>query len=432
MQNFGLKPLPKDDRDFKLGAVFNLPKLEELPNEFIVGTPAIKNQEQTDFCSAFASSTISELQEEVELAPEWVFAASKTLSGAPEEWGQDLRTICKTHTKIGAPEAKDVPFNASNKDAQFLRYIKNYPTVDASKHKKESYFKITGQYDSYDNIRASLWKFKKEKRGVIIGVMWSWPSNQSRIQWVGIGGYGHALAVIGWNKKGMIVQNSWGKKVGDDGLFYISREVINHFVDDYGAFMFVDMPKEDAQYYIDNNVKVDTNWLLMQIQVSINAIAEIIKNLLKKMPEVTPTPAPEKPKNPLFLVAKSALGTDVSPKDLAPDELGCAESVCNVIRNVLLDFPIITGTWTLWGTLRRDSRFTEEKEPQEGDIVISPTATGNGTLKNGHTGIVGERGEIMSNDSNTGKFQVNYTIESWREKYQKGGGFPVKFYRLKV
>ena len=35
---------------------------------------------------------------------------------------------------------------------------------------------------------------------------------------------------------------------------------------------------------------------------------------------------------------------------------------------------------------------------------------------------------IASNDSRTGKFEENYTIDSWADRYVKRGGYFMKFY----
>lgn len=133
--------------------------------------------------------------------------------------------------------------------------------------------------------------------------------------------------------------------------------------------------------------------------------------------------------NTLHQKALSFIGTDASPSDAAPDELGCAESVSEIIKDVWSDMPIITGTWTLWDFFERSNKFTPVKVPQAGDIVISPTGTGNGKIV-GHTGIVGENQSIMSNDSYTGTWESNYTIGTWNERYNGKGGLPVLFYRL--
>lgn len=132
----------------------------------------------------------------------------------------------------------------------------------------------------------------------------------------------------------------------------------------------------------------------------------------------------------LYQEAIKAIGMDASPEDLAPDELGCAETVSSIVRKVLPDFPVITGTWVLNDKLSKDERFERVGEPEIGAIIMSPTGMGNGTFP-GHTGICGDKNTIMSNVSATGKFDQNYTIESWKLRYMVKGQFPMIYYRLK-
>lgn len=128
--------------------------------------------------------------------------------------------------------------------------------------------------------------------------------------------------------------------------------------------------------------------------------------------------------------ALASIGIDVSPSDLAPDELGCAESVTQVIRKVIPSFPVITGTWTLWDYLRKHSAFVVTSRPKPGDVIISPTGTGNGRFP-GHVGIMSNDRIILSNDSRDGKFKKSYTLDEWYDRYQKAGGYPVHFFRIK-
>ena len=132
---------------------------------------------------------------------------------------------------------------------------------------------------------------------------------------------------------------------------------------------------------------------------------------------------------PLTSVAHSFLGKDASPKDLAIDDLGCAESVSNILRKHLGDFPIITGTWTLWQRLENDSRFEKVSMPRSGDIIISPT----GTLANapfpGHTGIMLDNTNVMANRSSTGEWAVDYNLQEWDDRWGSVG-FPIYYYRL--
>ena len=132
---------------------------------------------------------------------------------------------------------------------------------------------------------------------------------------------------------------------------------------------------------------------------------------------------------PLYRTAKNYLGRDASPQDIAPDLLGCAESVSCIIRDVLPDFPIITGTWTLWRRLESDLRFEKVISPKRGDIIISPTGTVGNAPYPGHTGIYHDHGDIMSNDSYTGYWERNYTTETWQSRWGEAG-FPIYYYRL--
>lgn len=131
----------------------------------------------------------------------------------------------------------------------------------------------------------------------------------------------------------------------------------------------------------------------------------------------------------LLEVCEGAIGTDASPSDNAPDELGCAETVTTLLRKVYPTTPIITGTYTLLQYLDNPKNgFVITHTPTPECIVLSPTGTGNaGTV--GHVGIVLEDGIIASNDSRTGKFMKNYDLSTWRSRYHEKQGMPVFYYK---
>lgn len=251
LDKYGLRELPKDKRDFQLGALFRLPDLKELPESFEHTTQfPIKNQGNTDFCSAYTSTGMSELQENVELYPEYSFALSKAISGDPDAWGQNLRDAIKCHQKYGSIEAVEALNSPKIAD---LRRLSAYPDEwleKAKKHRKQSYFSVTGQYDAFDNIRASIWKFRAEKQAVAIGVIFSWPISQYILDTAATSGYGHAMYVTGWDEDGLIVVNSYGEQAGKNGKHRITREVINAF-SRFGVLMMVDMPPEEAKVLIE-------------------------------------------------------------------------------------------------------------------------------------------------------------------------------------
>ena len=89
---------------------------------------------------------------------------------------------------------------------------------------------------------------------------------------------------------------------------------------------------------------------------------------------------------------------------------------------------MITGTLSLWEYLKQSKLFQKSDYPKQGAIIISPTGTGNGKLKNGHVGFVGESEMIISNDSASGLLLENFTRTSWKQKYFDFGGFKMEFY----
>lgn len=135
-------------------------------------------------------------------------------------------------------------------------------------------------------------------------------------------------------------------------------------------------------------------------------------------------------RNLLYYTALGCLGIDASPNDVAPDEYGCAETVCDIIERAFPATLMFTvSTYSLYNELLTNKAFTRVDAPMEGDIVISPTGYGNGGLSNGHVGILGKNGMIMSNSSNTGQFTENYDIPKWKKRYCDIGGYPMIFFR---
>jgi len=235
----GLIPLSRDDRDINLGSIVKLPELSELPTEFSLGDTIIRNQEtegNDDFCTAYGTVGMAYLQDDIEGSSEWVFAASKEISGNHEGFGQDMRTAFKTWIKYGSPRNKQV---GVPKNLQDRRYLKNYnPELNGDELKKKTFVTTKGQYSAYDNIRASIWKFREQKRAVGIGLVFSWPLTQIHLDGISDGGFGHFMFVTGWNENGLEVVNSYGKEAGKDGKHYLARVVPNIF---QGFFYFMQM-----------------------------------------------------------------------------------------------------------------------------------------------------------------------------------------------
>jgi len=135
----------------------------------------------------------------------------------------------------------------------------------------------------------------------------------------------------------------------------------------------------------------------------------------------------------LYLSALEYLGTDASPLDEAPDELGCADSVSKI---VLKTFPnVIKGsvsTRELFNQLNTSPKFKRVTVGKFGDVVISPTGMEKapGKIKNGHVGIFGEDEVIMSNSSATGTWEANFTLKFWVARYRDLGNYPIYIFRV--
>lgn len=261
----GLRPTPEDPRDFQLGSIIDLPKLEELPREFVLTPLEIKDQGNTDFCSAFATCAMSELQENTILEPSFSFALGKIISGDLEEWGQDIRIALKAHVKYGALPKETAPYSLYTHPQDFLRNIANWPKKlleDAVEHKKKTFFKVTGGYDDFDNIRATIFA---RKSAVGFGIVWGWPASQVIMDEPKTSGVGHMITAIGWKEihgePHIVIQNSYGTDAGEQGIHYFSRAVINDAVKRYGSYMFIDMDKDTAEWYTRNQIKLGDSWI---------------------------------------------------------------------------------------------------------------------------------------------------------------------------
>ncbi len=268
-----LEPLSYDPRDLSLGAVFGTPDIKQVPKtDWIVNTPLVmKNQDESpgeDFCTGFTVSEVSEDQEGVELCPFFQYSMMCMLRNDYTSWGGDLRLAFKSAEKVGSLAVSDRPFNPNvmtrNSLADWNTWKELMPF--ATKHKKASYFKVDGDYDVFDNIRANLWAYRLEKRTIGVGAMW-------RREWINApagvvqkeykqGGFGHAFKIFGQkviNGEIHLVAQLSNGPIGDNGIYYFPREVVNREFAPFGQFMFKDMPKEEARFLQDNGLKADAS-----------------------------------------------------------------------------------------------------------------------------------------------------------------------------
>lgn len=261
----GLLPLKRDARDFNYTKTFGAVSLPE--EDFMVGKPlGIKDQGDSDMCVAFALSAVSELQEGVELSPEWFFMRAKQETGNWQSWGLDLRTACKLAVDVGSLTQDKAEYSLKNKGRTFLANPNNWQHTKygnsfeldmyARKHRKASYFRVDsrGYSDLFDAMRAVLWNERASKKGGLSGLLWrsSWNDIKSGVvpEIKDVGQFGHAIAFVGQkrinNQWYLVAQTSNGTEMGDNGYYYFPREVINKELK-FGLFTFKDIEPEQAK-----------------------------------------------------------------------------------------------------------------------------------------------------------------------------------------
>lgn len=158
-------------------------------------------------------------------------------------------------------------------------------------------------------------------------------------------------------------------------------------------------------------------------------------------PPLPPNPAPmpepvETKRERLYRVAKSCIGRDMSPNDVAPDSLACMESLDGVWLETfgehLLPLANRLSTASGYQAMLHDARLEKITEAQAlpGDISIAPTGTSAKGSPHGHVGIRGKE-TYMSNDSSTGLWKANYTLPAWKLVFSTTLKFPLYYFRVK-
>lgn len=304
--------------------------------------------------------------------------------------------------------------------------------------KRKGYFSIRAQgfLDWFDAIYVSMLSTLNENRNVSIGIPWfpDWenllpdaimpmPSdlNTSRASW-------HNAVIVGLKlingQPYFKIDSHQGTNYGDKGFCYMGKDLANKVFDIYGTEAFTVSKVMEQPMTIDLSI--------------IETIVSFVLNLLnfKKTPDpITPmlTPTPTKTPEQLYEFAHSFLDTDPTPHSDVDNEVACVDTLSTILNEFFSpdqSFPHLISTVALYGHLREDTRFVGTLDLTPGNVILSVTGTGNGTIENGHCGILGENGTIMSNDSRDGKWRTNYSVQSWVERYRTQGGMKVRVFSL--
>lgn len=217
--------------------------LPGLPSDGLGRVPlVIKDQGVSNFCTAFGISSQKEYTSNVQMSPEYQTALEGELNGSPIFSGADPDLAMASGLKGILPQTSS-PYtfqtNGWTDPAYFVNYDQSLAGV-ASQFKEESYYSLThplsvsSDFDTFDSIRIGLWDSKTE---VVIAFGWWYQ------EWNVLGGDGivqmptnpvtrHCYLFIDFKVingvEYLVAQLSSGKKLGDNGLLYFPREVVNY------------------------------------------------------------------------------------------------------------------------------------------------------------------------------------------------------------
>lgn len=207
---FGCVPSRKDLRDYKLPNV----AMAELPKEFSVLHSPIKNQGNVCSCVAHSVAEVVEALDnnEHKYSTNWIYGYRP--SGYAQGKGMMTRNALMTTVSLGCVLYDDF---AGNEEIPMVKEAvnKNFNILKpkASEHKMFSYAKLDNRYEIKEAIYLT-------KAPVVICVHCCDPfkvdENNILIKSNKYCGY-HAMVCYGWNEKGLLIQNSWGEKWGDNG-----------------------------------------------------------------------------------------------------------------------------------------------------------------------------------------------------------------------
>lgn len=222
----------------------------------------------------------------------------------PTPYGADLRSAMQSLVAYGSINVNQSPFTfgtgkPTDRSAAQLADWRNWPSsldAIAAKNKAGSYFAVTGSGDAFDNMISAMWLNKQNgvKAGVVFGLYY-------KSQWINpTGGVvvddgtaptvnsigGHAMKAKGKKTISNVsfakVQQSWGPKYGDGGIYYFPRSVINQMVAIFGSYTVSNIPKTTATYYLQNGIMLGDNWLMQGAKTLSSLINGLISRLWNK------------------------------------------------------------------------------------------------------------------------------------------------------
>ena len=201
-----LKKSPVDERDYVAESIFPskaepLPEILDLRSDLM----SVRDQGNQGSCAAMSSSCMKEWQEKKDvnfsgyMSPQFIYNNREN----QDSEGMYSRDVMKILNKIGSVPESYYPYETKQKITEDLKSLaKNYTikgyaqiyTIDGLKKALATNGPCYIAFPVY-NFENRFWK--PQQGDVSYG--------------------GHAVLVVGYNKEGFIIRNSWGKEWNDNG-----------------------------------------------------------------------------------------------------------------------------------------------------------------------------------------------------------------------
>lgn len=251
---------PVDVRDYRLACVSNA---AELPEEFELKMPKVKNQGNKNSCVAHSIATtieyfnITQSNDSTKMSTNYIYGNRTDMNY--EGAGMYTRKAVANTCKYGDVYESDFPGNTEVpeviqkfEDNKYHLYNKGVPYRFSSYYSVKTVNEIkTALMQNGPVVFAMPWYDDiKVKNGVIT-------TTQS-----GDAG-GHCMVIYGWNKDGWLIQNSWGSMWGDKG-----RAVLPYNIKIREAYGIVDNIINDVEVIKPYNSKIGKiiakifNWII--------------------------------------------------------------------------------------------------------------------------------------------------------------------------
>lgn len=254
----GLTPLSRDDRDFGFSFLFGKYTPKNQKKEL---KPLTHKTQKFNNCGWVASAGAKEIDEGMELSERSLVIFGKKEGYISGDGFSNLRSNEKILQEYGIAERKFLSEGNENwQEYSDIKYLTDEARKNAERHKTKSYWAINNVNEIYKAI--------DENRPVKIGVRWYQGLNMNggfAYPWIWrVIGYfvgGHALYVRGYDmnykgQKAVIVRNSYGQDYGDNGDLYFLEKDLQNQINQYGAYVNLDMNVDLAKWLIAHQGRV--------------------------------------------------------------------------------------------------------------------------------------------------------------------------------